>query len=369
MTETARVLCVDDETMVLDGIERNLGEFFEIVTASSGADALDLIARQPPFAAIVSDMRMPHMNGAEFLARARQLAPDTSRLLLTGYSETSTAIAAVNDGHIFRFLCKPCPPDTLHRHLDDAIRQHQLITGERELLESTLNGAVQLMSDLLALVAPTVFDRARQLQARVAHVARRLGYPDAWEYELAALLAHIGCVAMPTTILERVWTGGRTTVDERASYDNHPAVAHDLIAAIPRLERVAKIVLNQHATKATGDAVVDRGAALLRTALKLDQLLVRGIRLDDALGVLRESGHDLPIIDALGAHARSGAGRTRTVKVADAVVGWVLERDVMSPSGALLVRAGTTLSPILIQSLRRFSLNSGVVEPIHVRPI
>ena len=164
-SELARVLCVDDEPMVLEGLERNLGDHFDVVTAASGQDALTMISAQPPFAAIVSDMRMPQMNGAELLSRVRQLVPDTTRILLTGHSETSAAISAVNDGHIFRFLAKPCAPDVLRRHLIDAVRQHELITSERQLLANTLNGAIQMMSDLLAIAIRRAAPRPRRSAA------------------------------------------------------------------------------------------------------------------------------------------------------------------------------------------------------------
>ncbi len=369
-TDLARVLCVDDEPMVLEGLERNLGEHFEIVTASSGRDALAAIASQPAFAAIVSDMRMPQMNGAEFLARARELAPDASRLLLTGYAETNAAISAVNDGHIFRFLCKPCAPAVLRVHLVEAVRQHQLITSERQLLANTLNGAIAMMSDLLALAVPAVFERARQLRGRVAYVASKLVYENAWEYEIAALLAHVGCVTLPVGLVEKVWAGLSISVDERATYDSHPIAAHRLIAAIPRLERVAEVVRRQRDPKPAGDPAIDRGVTLLRAALELDQLLGRHVSLHEAVRILTDHRHPPPIVAALAAHASEagGGGGARMVKIADVVVGWVLDKNVTSPSGALLVKAGTVLSPVLIEALHRYANGTGVVEPLHVRP-
>jgi response regulator RpfG family c-di-GMP phosphodiesterase len=368
-TALARVLCVDDEPMVLEGLERNLGEHFEVVTASSGRDALAVIASQQPFAAIVSDMRMPQMNGAEFLARARELSPDSSRMLLTGYAETSAAIAAVNEGHIFRFLCKPCAPDVLQRHLVDAVRQHQLISAERQLLSNTLNGAISMMSDLLALAAPTVFERARQLRARVASAAAKLGYENAWEYETAALLAHVGCVTLPPGLAEKVWAEVNVSVAERAIYDSHPLAAHRLIAAIPRLERVAEIVRRQSGPKVSGDPEIDRGVELLRAAIELDQLLGRHVPLHEASQILTERRHAAVLVTTLCAHASevSKAG-VRLIKIAEAVVGWVLDQDVRSPSGGLLIKAGSVLSPVLIEALHRHARGTGVVEPLRIRP-
>src|SRR5262245_28427095 len=101
-----RILCVDDEPNVLAGYQRQLRKHYDIEIAQGGEQGLAAIQEKGPYAVIVSDMRMPGMNGAQFLARAKELAPHSVRMLLTGYSDQKAAISAVNDGHIFRFLTK-----------------------------------------------------------------------------------------------------------------------------------------------------------------------------------------------------------------------------------------------------------------------
>src|SRR5512141_2774337 len=103
------VLCVDDERIVLEGLALHLRRRFDVTMAESGAEGLDAIRGSGKFAVVLSDMRMPGMRGAEFLAQVRQLSPETVRVLLTGYADLESAIAAVNEGQIFRFLNKPCP--------------------------------------------------------------------------------------------------------------------------------------------------------------------------------------------------------------------------------------------------------------------
>ena len=117
----SRVLCVDDEPYVLAALSDTLRRRFEITTAGSGRAALDAIATQGPFAAVVTDFAMPGMNGAEFLAHARAAAPETVRILLTGYANASDVAAAVADGRILRVLSKPCPPSTLIRTIEECI--------------------------------------------------------------------------------------------------------------------------------------------------------------------------------------------------------------------------------------------------------
>ena len=103
-----RILCVDDEPRVLEGIRRTLGMDFDVTTAEGGAQALALLIRRERFALTISDMRMPGMDGAAYLERAAQLAPDMVRILLTGQADMQAATRAINYGRIFRFLTKPC---------------------------------------------------------------------------------------------------------------------------------------------------------------------------------------------------------------------------------------------------------------------
>jgi DNA-binding NtrC family response regulator len=110
---TERILFVDDEECVLDGLKRMLHGEFEVETALSGTKGLATIHLFGPFAVVVSDMRMPVLDGAEFLARVRELSPHSVRMLLTGHNDLTRAIAAVNEGQIFRYLTKPCSKEEM----------------------------------------------------------------------------------------------------------------------------------------------------------------------------------------------------------------------------------------------------------------
>jgi len=138
-TRLPRVLCVDDDPLLLAGLVAGLHGRFDVTTAESGREALRLLAAQGPFTVIVSDFRMPGMDGAQFLERAREVAPDAVRILLTGQATLEDAIDVVNQGQIFRFLLKPCPTEVLARNLEDAIDQGRLVTRDRDLLERKLS--------------------------------------------------------------------------------------------------------------------------------------------------------------------------------------------------------------------------------------
>jgi signal transduction histidine kinase len=137
--ERARVLCVDDDPEVLAALQMTLRRRFDVTTAENGPDGLRVLAEQGPFTVVVSDFSMPGMNGAQFLSRVRQEAPNTIRMLLTGHASLEGAIDAVNNGRLFRFLTKPCPPRELIAAIDEAIEQDRQAAAQRADLEQKLD--------------------------------------------------------------------------------------------------------------------------------------------------------------------------------------------------------------------------------------
>jgi FixJ family two-component response regulator len=130
-----KILFVDDEPAILDAYQRVLRQMFHVSTALGGEKALSLIQTNGPFAVIISDMRMPGMNGAEFLAQVREKAPQTVRMLLTGHSDLNVAIEAVNQGKIFQFLSKPCEKEVLVAAIRSGLEQYRAAARDRELVK------------------------------------------------------------------------------------------------------------------------------------------------------------------------------------------------------------------------------------------
>ena len=127
-----RILFVDDEPNILAAFKRQLRKHFLVDTALGGEEGLRVVAERGPFAVVVSDQRMPGMDGMRFLSQVRQQNPDCQCIMLTGNMDQETANSAVNDGLIFRFLSKPCPSDLLRKTLDAAIAQRHSIAPESQ---------------------------------------------------------------------------------------------------------------------------------------------------------------------------------------------------------------------------------------------
>jgi response regulator RpfG family c-di-GMP phosphodiesterase len=280
---TEKVLFVDDEPILLQGYQRLLHKEFQITTAVGGAAALTMIQHLGPFAVVLSDMRMPEMNGVEFLLKVKALASDAVRMMLTGVSELRTAIDAVNEGNIFRFLSKPCNKETLVKVVNEGLAQHRLICAEKELLENTLRGTVAVLTEVLGVVSPAAFSRAMRIPRYVHHVVTRLSLGSPWKFEVAAMMSQLGCVTLDPDTLETVYAGGELSPQEEAHYITHPRVAQDLLKNIPRLEPIARMIAQQYeSSPPAGDTDnpepedVRLGARLLRAALTFDALLRKG---------------------------------------------------------------------------------------------
>lgn len=241
----AKILFVDDDLNILDGFRRQFRKILAMQTAPGGLEGLEILAREGPFSVIVSDLRMPRMDGIQFLSRARETAPESVRMLLTGYADLETAIDAVNQGNIFRFLTKPCKSEVLLKAISDGVRQYDLVTAERELLEKTLRGSLKVLSEILQLVNPVAFGRA----SRITHYARRIGkimpVDNLWQLETAASLSQIGCVILPEDALKKIYHGQELTEEESQLFSMHPFITSDLLANIPRMQIISEIIAFQ----------------------------------------------------------------------------------------------------------------------------
>jgi response regulator RpfG family c-di-GMP phosphodiesterase len=373
MTRERYVLCVDDEPMLLEGLERTLRESFEVITETKPLAALTLLEkRDRTFVAIVSDMRMPLMDGAEFLARAAQIAPDSTRLLLTGHAELTSAIAAVNTGRIFRFLVKPCPPHELLAALEAAAEQHHLRTLEKELLEQTLTGSLRLLSEVLTLVAPKLFMRNQRIRSYMLFLARKLGRVDAWRFELAACLNMIGCVGLPEETLKRALAGTPLDEQESRTFAEHPLTAHRLLKNIPRFEDVAEILrLQSEGADAAGVAPdVELGARMLRVARHVEALVAQGLSEPEAVAKLapRAAPSELELLTWLSEYQAVGStGELKELRVSQMTTQMLLEEDVKTKAGVVVAPAQTQLTQLLLERLIRFSRAGVLVEPVWVR--
>jgi DNA-binding response OmpR family regulator len=373
-----RVLFVDDEPHLLEGIKRALQKHVDLETASSGADGLLKLRDADQFALVVSDMRMPNMNGVQFLAKVRAHAPHVVRMILSGQADLDATIAAVNEGHIFRFLSKPIGGEQLLAAVDGGLRQHHLQTAEKVLLEQTLTGSVKMLIEMLDLVNPAASNKASRLQRYVIELGASLLLPASWTCGLAAFVSQIGCVALPKEILLKAEAAEPLSDEESKLYLGHPEIAGRLLAAIPRLEDVAAIVSTQLHPARFSDkppelqqwSVRDQGHLLLHVVLLFDRAMRRGLKREAAIESVQGSIPGLPrtVSQALAKlHVDTQAWVERQVTLKDLMPGMILDEDLVTPKGIRLVPRGQQVTRTLIIRLTSIAKGVGVSEPFRIR--
>jgi FixJ family two-component response regulator len=369
----AKILLVDDEPAVLAGYERTLYRDFEVSTAVGGELGLKAIQSSGPFAVVISDMRMPGMSGAQFLAKTRQSYPETVRMLLTGYTDLGAAMEAVNEGNIFRFLTKPCAKEVLVPAINSGVQQYELIRSEKELLEKTLLGSIKVLADVLGASSPEAFGRSMRIAQFVRHIANKFPFASRWRLEAAATLSQLGCVTLDIDLVRRSVAGEKLSPEDQARFETHPKAAMRLLAVIPRLEPTAWMIGQQllleiptQVPDLPASAMKETvfGARVLKLAVAFDQLRLKLSSDADAIARLhtRRPEFERELVDALnGIRAVGGGMEPRRVSTLKLATGMVLDQDIRNKEGMLLVAKGQEITSAVLIKLENFA-KAGLIE-------
>jgi hypothetical protein len=287
-------------------------------------------------------------------------------------------MAAVNEGNVFRFLSKPCPPSDLLRALEAAVEQYRLITSERVLLEQTLRGSLKTLTDILAFVNPVAFGRGIRTRKIIGELAHLQGMLDPWVAEIAAMLAQIGWVTLPAETSDKLYQGKELTRREQGLVDNLSVVNEQLLGNIPRLESVREILRYREQlyddpeasyAKVSGNAI-PWGARALKAITDLDVLQSRGFSPELALNALRArtGWYDPAILNGL-ARLQGGVAVETTVKqihLSQVMAGMIFADDVKNSMGLLLIARGQEVTPSLVERIRHIAHVSKIDAPVLV---
>ena len=380
MGEGEKILLVDDEPNVLESIQRQLRNRFEVMTAQSGEEALEVLKTAGPFTLIVSDMRMPGMDGVQLLSRVKDMYPDTVRIMLTGNADQETAVAAANTGQIFRFLNKPCSTATLATALSLGVRQYKLMTAEKELLNETLKGSMKVLSELLSQANATAFGAGSRIKDLIVRLCEQLQLANPWEYEIAALMSQVGCITLPPDILHKLYAGVELSPEEHKMYERHPDVGQKLFTHIPRMEIVAAMIgmqlyrMDEYERRAVPsvDEKACFGAQMLKVAIDYDLLSYQGLKHQEILQKMKKmlKVYNQEILDALeGMKIKVVQGKVVNLKVKDIQTGMIAEEDIFANNGVLIIPRGQIVTWPILQGLDNFSKQVGIKEPICMRTV
>ena len=247
---TPKILFVDDDTRLLSSIHRMLGRGFSIQTAQGGAEALEILETQGPFAVVVSDIKMPEMDGITFISQVKERHPDTVRMLLTAFANLQNALDAINSGYVFRLLMKPCNEQKLYQALSDALQQHQLIQNQYEVeglrkLKMAMDGIVSGFVALVEARDPYTAGHQRKVTKLSLAIAESLGL-DRERMEclrLGAMVHDVGKVYIPSEFLNKP---AKLTEAEFTIIKAHPMVGYNILQHVDFPWPVSQVVLQHH---------------------------------------------------------------------------------------------------------------------------
>ncbi|MGD9628962.1 MAG: HD domain-containing phosphohydrolase [Pyrinomonadaceae bacterium] len=245
-----RILCVDDETANLRLLERLFREHYEVITASSGSEALELL-QVHDFAVIITDQRMPAMTGMEFLKRAAEMRRQTVRMMLTGYTDAETLVEAVNSGIVYKYITKPWINSDLLATVKRSLQHYETMKAQRSLqlhnerlqgkLKATKDAFVNVVSGMLDLKDELARAHAERTRDHAISVAKemKLEHADFEVLSLAAYLHEIPLFRLPQPIVRK---NGAFTLEERALIEKHFENGLAIIESVPDLEAVASVL-------------------------------------------------------------------------------------------------------------------------------
>lgn len=249
-----KVLMVDDEVNLLSSYRRLLSGSFDLVTVDSPEKALDLIKSEGPFAVVVSDYKMPKMNGVEMLKQVRALAPDTVRIMLTGQGDLSIAIDAINHGSIFRFMVKPCPHEQLLHSINEGLYQYEAASKKHEIVrkevleafyQKSLYGTFKMISALLERKDPYTASHQLRVSQLAEAIAREMQFDNQTIecVRISANLHDIGKIYTPTEILSKP---GKLSELEFNLIKDHARAGYELLSEIELPWPIADIIWQHH---------------------------------------------------------------------------------------------------------------------------
>lgn len=376
---TPRVLVCDAEGHVHHALRRALTDVADVLSCTNVEDGLDALRRHGPFAVLIGEVRVGDDDGLRLLEEARELAPGTVRIVLTGHGDHESAQRAVNRAAVFRYLTKPIRPADIVTEVQAALVHHGRGLGEDDLLDRTLRRSIDALIEVLGLVNPPALERSEKIEYYVSRMASQIVVGDRREYKRAAALSQLGCVTIPPETLKRIFAGQPVSQEERSMFAAAPEVASTIIGSIPQLERVAQMIAWQRFGRAdfekipeadvSGPVVV--GAQMLKIAQDYDRLLSIGKRHQEAVNMLRSRRgvYIESLLDALAVLDSNADESTviLSIRVEDLAIGMTFDEDVTAPNNVVLVDKGQAVTMALIKRLRNFAGGIGVNEPFRVR--
>jgi response regulator RpfG family c-di-GMP phosphodiesterase len=393
-----KVLYVDDESSLLSSFNSLMWrEGIQIHTLVDSTSIGSILEREGPFALVISDQRMPGLDGVGTLERVQQLHPETVRVLMTGYANLEDTQRAINLAGISRYISKPWDDDVLKRVVHECIAQYNL-AGENkhladqltlqnktlaDLLDGTVGQAVRLLTHLISYINPHASnqtERVRKLGRAVLEMIPDISPEEHWSVLRALDLFNLGIAVLPPWIQTTLNKDGLSAIARFPAARNHHLTAAELIKDIPRFEPVAQIIRFQHKDfNGLGEPALEQisgkniplGARLLHILIDLDAQSTEHFRGKDVLLQMQRhtQKYDQELIALMLGKAVETKGQYRiaSVKADQLAEGMIVLDDILTEDRQLLLRAQSVITAAALRLLGQWNQFDHIQEPVEVK--
>ncbi|MEP3048423.1 MAG: HD domain-containing phosphohydrolase [Roseibium sp.] len=376
------ILVADPDTAVQTGFSRLFGGIFKVACFSESDVAIKFLKENQNVAVVFSCFNLPGRGGTAFLRTCETIAPTATRIMLTREKSAEAIKKAINEGHAFMFLEKPCQKSELMNAMEAATAHHEQLAKERLLLERTLAGSVKMLIEMLSLFHPEAFRRTATVRKQALKLAKMVGITKTWELEMAVMLSPLGEALLPKQILARYRAARSLTEQEREILENSPVQTRELLKNIPQLEKVSDyLYLSSRGYDGSGfpkDGPTGKDIPQISRMLRL---------LTDLWYASPEGGPDAAAFEALTINRRKydpvlldmaknalldDVPEKRKKNVTKCYIRSlrpddVLVDDVLTESShELVLSRGHLLTPTTIRRLEHFNQAAGIRQPIRV---
>ncbi|WP_428687326.1 HD domain-containing phosphohydrolase [Roseibium sp.] len=379
---TDLIVVADSDESVHAGFKRLFGEHLTVVCFSDSENALQFLKQNHGVAVVFSCYNLPRLGGTAFLRAVETVAPQAARVMLTKETSAEAIKKALNEGHVFLFLEKPCMPKDLAGAVEMALAHHKQIAKDRLLLERTLAGSVKLLIDMMNLFHPEAFRRTGTVRKQALKLARLLKIEKTWELEMAVMLSPLGEALLPKQILARYRAARSLTEQERDILNRSPAQTRDLLKNIPQLETVAEYLylsargfdgsgFPKEGPKGEELPMIPRIIKLLTDLWYASPETGPDAAAFEALTINRRK-YDPKILELAKAALMDEVPEEKNKQIAECYIrslqpGDILIDDALTEnSRELVLSRGHMLTPTTIRRLEHFHHTVGVRQPVRV---
>lgn len=395
--ENRKVLYVDDEENLLSSFKSLMrNQKIEAYTLNNSLLIEDVLKSNGPFAVVLSDQRMPGLDGVGTLQKVKEIFPDTMRVMVTGYSDLDATSRAINLGGILHYVTKPWDDNELRALVNDFVARYNTAMERRYLLgdlklknetlelllQGTVTGVVKILSDVVASIGEDVAAQnvsIKKMGDTILRMTPALSESETWEINRALELFNLGLALLPPSVQLRIGREGLKAVDQIPIAKSHHILAANLLTGIPQFDGVARIILLQRKNfDGTGEPPTDNsrgkgiplGARILKILLDLETQSTDHFRGREVLERMAkiEWIYDIELIARLLGTEDSLRYKRRDVRVPvfELCVGMVLLEDLLTKNGQLLLRKNSTLTDTTCKLLSQWGNLDPIISPVHV---